>query len=160
MLGTGPRAARARPQSVRRPQPLAEPNPMRAANPRRAARSRSRVLTPPPIASHPRVAPLDRASQVAVPVSPACGLSALAMVRGLVPSVNQGQLDPLPASAEECRYPSGILDLVQCVLPFASPRPPFALLAGVAVPDALAPTCACVAAHRNRHRQPRTHPAT
>src|SRR5688572_29961185 len=80
-LGTEPIAARALPQSARRPQPLAEPNPMRAANLRRAARSRSRVPTPPPNASRPRIAPSDRASQLAALGVSRAGLSASPMVR-------------------------------------------------------------------------------
>ena len=88
-------------------------------------------------------------------------LSASAMVSGPVPSVNQGQLAPLLTSAEHCRCPFGFLHLGRCVLPFASRPPPYALLAGVAVPDALAPSSACVAIHRNRHHyEPGTHPAT
>jgi hypothetical protein len=147
-LGTEPRAARALPQLVRRPQPLAEPNPMRAANPRRAARSRSRVPTPPPFSSHPRVAPLDRASQVAVLAVTRDGLSASPMVRGPVRSVNRGQEFRLLRMVRVARFR----------VPSASCRPRVLTCASSAFLGALAAASGGSGVRRPHRHRPEWHP--
>src|SRR5215212_9736097 len=159
--GTGPRAARALPQSVRRPRPLAAPDPKRVANPLRAARSRSRVPTPPPIASHPRAAPSDRASQVAVRGISRDGLSATAMVRGPLLSVNRGRLVPLSTLVLRCRNLLVPLPGGPRVPLCACRDPPCALSAVSGVLEACAHPCGCLASHwQRRRRSPETHPET